>query len=189
MAAGFTAVNLVFAWLRLPESHRAMPVAQLGDGSLPWRPLAAPLAVLFASTLAFSVMYVVFPLFGETRFGASRATVGYWFAFVGLVTAIVQGGLIGRLAAALGEVRVARLGTALLGSGFLLVTVSGGASAAGVPFYLALILLGAGYGMTGPSMIGLISRTTSPARQGRVLGITQSASSMARIVGPIVAGS
>lgn len=189
VAAAFTAVNLVFAWWRLPESRRVSATAvRHRDAPLPWRPLAGPVAVLFAATLAFSVMYVVFPLFGETRFGVTRSTVSYWFALIGLVTAIVQGGLLGWLATTLGEGGVARLGTAMLASGFLLIPLTGAAGTATLPFYVALMLLGAGFGMTGPAMIGLVSRRTDAARQGRVLGVTQSASSMARIVGPIVAG-
>lgn len=187
-AAALTAANMVFAWIKLPESHHVPSRQPARHVPLPWRTIGAPVAVLFAATIAFSVMYVVFPLFGELRFGATRSMVSYWFAFVGLVTAIVQGGLLGRLVARLGETRVARLGTAMLATGFFLVPLAGSTGRPGALFYGALALLGAGFGMTGPSMIGLVSRFTDAARQGRVLGITQSASSMARIVGPIVAG-
>ncbi len=188
VAAALTAANLVFAWIRLPESHQPSPSSAATVTPLSWKVIGAPTAVLFAATLAFSVMYVVFPLFGELRFGADRSTVSYWFAFIGLVTAIVQGGLLGRLAGALGEARVARIGTAMLATGFMLVPLTARTGIVTPFFYLTLALLGAGFGMTGPSMIGLVSRLTDPERQGRVLGITQSVSSMARIVGPIVAG-
>lgn len=189
VAAAFTGINLVFAWWRLPESHHVGAAeVRHRDAPLAWQPLAGPVTVLFAATLAFSVMYVVFPLFGEIRFGATRSTVSYWFALIGLVTAIVQGGLLGRLAAALGEGGVARLGTAMLACGFVLIPLTGATGSPTLLFYAALAILGAGFGMTGPAMIGLVSRRTDAARQGRVLGITQSASSMARIIGPIVAG-
>ncbi len=189
VAAGFTGVNLVFAWWRLPESRRVSATeTRQRDVPLAWQPLAGPVAVLFAATIAFSVMYVVFPLFAEARFGVTRSTVSYWFALIGLVTAIVQGGLLGRLALALGEGGIARVGTAMLATGFVLIPTAGAAGRPTPLFYAALALLGAGFGMTGPAMIGLVSRRTDAARQGRVLGITQSASSMARIVGPIVAG-
>jgi MFS transporter, DHA1 family, tetracycline resistance protein len=56
-------------------------------------------------------------------------------------------------------------------------------------FFAALASLGAGFGMAGAAMTGLVSRRTGADRQGRVLGITQSASAMARIVGPITAGA
>ena len=189
VAAAITAANLAMAWLLLPESVRRVATPGVPEAPLAWRGLAPPVTVLFLATLAFSVMYVVFPLYGEARFGASRSTVGYWFAFVGLATAIVQGGLLGRLVARFGEAGVARLGALLMAVGFVLVPPAGEAAAPGALFYGALTLLGAGFGMAGPSMIGLASRRAAATVQGRTLGVTQSASSLARIVGPIVAGA
>lgn len=189
IAAIITAVNLGLAWRVLPESVPAAVAANAPGARTPWRALAAPVAVLFLATLAFSVMYVVFPLFGELRFKASRSVVSYWFAYVGLATAIVQGGLLGRLVTRLGEVGVARLGAGVMAVGFLLIPPAGALGAPGPLFYTALALLGAGFGMAGPAMIGLASRRAAATVQGRTLGVTQSASSLARIIGPIVAGA
>jgi multidrug resistance protein len=190
LAAAITAINLLVAVVILPESRqRRQSTARKAAIPVSWRDLAPAVSVIFLATLAFSVMYVVFPLFGEQRLGATRSTVSYWFAFVGLVTAIVQGGLLGRLVRWLGEPGTARLGAALLAGGFLLVapSVRGGETTGA--FYVALACLGAGFGMAGAAMTGLVSRRTAADRQGRVLGLTQSASAMARIVGPIAAGA
>ena len=189
IAAIITAINLIMAWRVLPESIPAAVAANAPAARTPWRALAAPVAVLFLATLDFSVMYVVFPLFGELRFKASRSVVSYWFAYVGLATAIVQGGLLGRLVTRLGEVGVARLGAGVMAVGFLLIPPAGAVGAPGPLFYTALALLGAGFGMAGPAMIGLASRRAAATVQGRTLGVTQSASSLARIIGPIVAGA
>lgn len=186
LAAAITVVNLAAAWRILPESTRG----DHPEPSAPARPdrlrIALPLAVVFLATLAFTVMYVVFPLWGEQMAGADRSTVGYWFAMVGLVTMLVQGGLLGRIVARFGEARTAWIGTALLGIGLGLVpevTRTGMVS-----IWPVLVILGAGYGLAGPSMLGLVSRLTGSTRQGRVLGVAQSVSSAARIVGPIAAG-
>lgn len=190
LAAAITAINLLVAVVILPESRQrrraAVPKATI---PLSWGTLLPAMSVIFLATLAFSVMYVVFPLFGEQRLGATRSTVSYWFAFVGLVTAIVQGGLLGRLVRWLGEPGTARLGAALLAGGFLLVAPSVRGGETTWVFFAALASLGAGFGMAGAAMTGLVSRRTGADRQGRVLGITQSASAMARIVGPITAGA
>jgi MFS transporter, DHA1 family, tetracycline resistance protein len=190
LAAAITAINLLVAVVILPESRQrrraAVPKATI---PLSWGTLLPAMSVIFLATLAFSVMYVVFPLFGEQRLGATRSTVSYWFAFVGLVTAIVQGGLLGRLVRWLGEPGTARLGAALLAGGFLLVAPSVRGGETTWVFFAALASLGAGFGMAGAAMTGLVSRRTGADRQGRVLGITQSASAMARIVGPISAGA
>ncbi len=186
VAAAITFANLVVAWRILPESARREhhdPIAPLVIN--PSR-IAVPLGVLFLATLAFSVMYVVFPLWGEQTLGASRSTVGYWFALIGFVTAVVQGGFLGRTVTWLGEHGSARLGTALLAVGLLAVPYAG--LRGGAALYVVLAVLGAGYGLAGPAMLGLVSRLTGAARQGRILGVAQSATSLARIVGPVVAG-
>jgi fucose permease len=43
-----------------------------------------------------------------------------------------------------------------------------------------------GFAFVNPSLQSLISRRTSPALQGGVLGLAQSCTSLARIVGPVV---
>ena len=190
LAAAITAINLLVAVVILPESRqRRQTIGRKQAIPVAWRDLAPAVSVIFLATLAFSVMYVVFPLFGEERLGATRSTVSYWFAFVGLVTAIVQGGLLGRLVRWLGEPGTARLGAALLAGGFVLVAPSVRGGETTWMFFAALAALGAGFGMAGAAMTGLVSRRTAADRQGRVLGLTQSATAMARIVGPIAAGA
>ena len=94
IAAAITALNLIVAWRILPESVRTPSHETAPPIVAPPSRLLLPLTVLFLSTLAFSVIYVVFPLWGETTLGVSRSTVSYWFGLMGLVTAIVQGGVL-----------------------------------------------------------------------------------------------
>ena len=49
-------------------------------------------------------------------------------------------------------------------------------------------LLSIGYGLASPSIASLISRGTEHHAQGEVLGVNQSALSLARICGPVMAG-
>ncbi len=186
LAAGITVINLLAAWRVLPESTRV----EHPEPPIPATPqrfrIALPLGVVFLATLAFTVMYVVFPLWGEQTVGADRSMVGYWFAMVGLVTAIVQGGMLGRIVARIGEARTAWIGAGLLAAGLALVPSVG--TADGAAIWLVLVVLGTGYGLAGPSMLGLVSRLTGSRRQGRVLGVAQSVTSAARIIGPVAAG-
>lgn len=187
IAAAITALNLIVAWRILPESVRTPSHEAAPPIVAPPSRLLLPLTVLFLSTLAFSVIYVVFPLWGETTLGVSRSTVSYWFALMGLVTAIVQGGVLGRLVRTVGETGTARGGTAFLAVGLALLPMAG--LAGGARFYLVLVLLGIGYGLAGPAMLGLVSRDTGATRQGRTLGVAQSAASLARIIGPVLTGA
>ena len=186
IAAGITALNLAVAWRMLPESSRPTHQEATPEPVVTVSRIVLPLSVLFLSTLAFSVMYVVFPLWGEATLAVSRSTVSYWFALIGLVTAIVQGGVLGWLVRMVGETGTARCGTAFLATGLALVPLAG--DAGGARFYVVLVLLGIGYGLAGPAMLGLVSRDTGASRQGRILGVAQSAASLARIIGPVLAG-
>jgi MFS transporter, DHA1 family, tetracycline resistance protein len=54
--------------------------------------------------------------------------------------------------------------------------------------WILLGLLSLGYGLASPSIASLISRGTAHHLQGEVLGVNQSALSLARICGPLIAG-
>jgi fucose permease len=132
------------------------------------------------------VLYVVFPLHAEQALGYDRSRVSYLFAYVGLMTALVQGGLVGALSRFLGEGRLLLLGGLLMAAGlWWLPRVSDGG---GVPFFLSLAMLGIGFGLAGPAEAGYVSRASPPELQGRILGSLQSVNSIARILGPVAAG-
>ncbi len=185
-AAGVAALALAAAVIRLPEPSRHRPAFSEPAVVSGWRPYAVPFAAAIGSTLAFTVLYVVFPLHAERALGFDRSAVSYHFALVGLVTAIVQGGLVGRLARRFGEGRLLAAGGVLMAAGLAALsrTVSAGAG----EFYPALVALGAGYGLAGPAEAGYVSRLAPAAVQGRVLGALQSANSVARVLGPVAAG-
>ena len=53
---------------------------------------------------------------------------------------------------------------------------------------MAIALLAVGYGGALPPILGLVSRVSPPELQGGILGVGQSVGSLARIVGPAMAG-
>ena len=123
VASALTAINLVLAWRWLPES-RSHRVAVRAGPPVHWsRFLSAFLAVWF-STVAFTVLYVVFPLQVERTLGFDRHQSAYLFVLLGLVSAGVQGGLIGRLVRRFGE-------PAMIATGGLLLAAGAGAPARG----------------------------------------------------------
>ena len=56
------------------------------------------------------------------------------------------------------------------------------------PLLLATALLAAGFGLASPTLHALISRRADDHAQGAALGVAQSASSLARILAPALAG-
>jgi len=148
-------------------------------------PVTARILLLsFLFTAAFAAMQPTFPLYGSIRFDLDERHVGYLFAFLGTVSAVVQGGLVRKLVPILGETRLIQLSGLPFIAGLLAIAY---AHSVGV-LLLGLALLAVGFGGTLPSIASLLSRVAPPELQGSVLGIGQSVGSLARIIGPTLAG-
>lgn len=189
LAASLALINFLIAWRTLPESRVRRP-PEIARRRI--RLAGAPPAVLaaaFTVTLAFTAMYVVFPLWAQQVLGLSRGAVSGLFVVVGLVTLIVQGRVVGRLVAHHGERPVIAVGALALAAGFALLPLAGAATAGGRVFlYGGLVVLTIGFSLATPGLAAHLSRVTAEDRQGRALGALQSVSAMARIVGPPLAG-
>jgi len=117
-------------------------------------------------------------------YGYGPAGVGGLLAFAGLMQALAQGYLVGKLAGRLGEERLLLMGIALFAIGLAPL-----ASLRSAPELLAaMAVLSLGYGFASPAIASLISKRSRREAQGEALGINQSASSMARILGPLAGG-
>jgi MFS transporter, DHA1 family, tetracycline resistance protein len=194
-AAGFSALALVLAAILLKESlpaarraeaarNRPGRIAQIRDAFA--RPNLRLLMILFfTTTFAFAGMETTFALWAYARFDWGPRQVGELFAMVGIVLVLIQGGLIGRLTQRFGEARMLLTGTITIGLGLALL------AAAMMPLVgiAACCLLALGMGMAQPSTSSLISREASATEQGSVLGVNQSVGSLARLLGPAVAGT
>ena len=195
-AAGFSLLDLLLAAARLPESltpelraaAKVAPGTRLSRmaGALRNPALGLLIAVFFLSTVAWSQLEPTLArLIQEPPFGFGPAQTGYLFAYVGIISALVQGGFAGRMARKSGEARMIVMGTLLVGLGLVLVPV-----AKSVPMlYAVLGLLALGQAMNLPGLQSLISRTSAADEQGTTLGVSQGFSSLARAVGPAIGGT
>lgn len=189
VASSLSAINLAMAWRWLPESRPSLESKLAQAVPVHWSRYLMAFTAVWFSTLAFTVLYVVFPLQLERALGYDRHHSAYFFVLIGVVSAIVQGGLIGRLVARFGERALIGAGGILLAAGMgLLPTVMVAPPRPGLLF-LALTMIAAGSGMIAPSSAAFVSRVASPDEQGKALGLLQSVASVARIAGPIVAGA
>lgn len=188
IAAGLSVINLGMAWCWLPESRPTVVSVTLRNAPVHWsRYLLAFSAVCF-STLAFAVLYVVFPLQLERALGYDRRHSAYFFVLVGVVSAIIQGGLIGTLVARLGERALIAIGGVVMAAGLGMLPGVMVAPARPNLLLVALAMIAAGSAMISPSAAAFVSRVASPDEQGKALGMLQSVASVARIAGPLVAG-
>lgn len=193
IAAGLCALNAVLAFILLPESRdpktAAAPAARHSALSYVVRLARDPrslnvLAVYFFFSVAWSVLQPTFSLFGAERFGFDERSVGYLFAFLGLISAVMQGALVRRLVPRVGESRLIRLAGLPFVLGMLTIAMSDS-----LPMLLCgLTLLAIGYGGVVPAALGLLSRLVSDDVQGGAMGVGQSVGSLARVTGPFLAG-
>jgi DHA1 family tetracycline resistance protein-like MFS transporter len=106
------------------------------------------------------------------------------FGIVGLSSAMVQGGLIGPITKLIGKKRILVLGSFLIMVTLALIPYAGNF------LWLAVvgIFLSLGTGILQPTLLSLISEVTSDAEQGITLGVNQSLSALARMLGPLWGG-
>ncbi|MGD9615365.1 MAG: MFS transporter [Alphaproteobacteria bacterium] len=143
------------------------------------------LLVFFLVILAFSGMETVFAWWAIAQFGWGPRPTGFVFFYVGLLSAAMQGGLIGPLTRRFGEERLMLAGLGLIALGLLLMPFANA-----LPLLLvAVSALALGMGATQPSINSLISRRAGVERQGEVMGVAQAAGALARVLGPVAAGA
>ena len=146
--------------------------------------LSRLILIFFLVILAFAGMESTFALWAMRQFGWGPAQNGYVFTYVGVLSAVMQGGLIGPLTRRFGEERLLPAGLALIGVGLLILAVTRAVPVLG----LALTALALGMGAAQPSLNSLISRQARADEQGEVLGVAQSVGSLSRVLGPLAAG-
>jgi MFS family permease len=217
LAAGLCILNAGFAWAYLRET-RVQP-----EPGAAARPVVAPRAMvarvlrspgeaaprliwIYALGMAaFSGFTAVLVLFLDARFGITAATVGYVFAWTGLVSVLTRGFLLGPIVDRLGEARLSRVGLALLAAGLVLLPLTAGVGGTlhagwpggGAPLEIpvrilalgaAIALVPLGTAFTFPCVTSLLSRVIHPAERGVTMGVQQSFGGAARVVGPLWAG-
>jgi DHA1 family tetracycline resistance protein-like MFS transporter len=193
LAALLSAIALVITALRLKES---LPAEARGDVARPGRltvlrsaltrpELGLLILLFFVTVCAFAGMETTFALWANRSFGWGPEQVGWVFFYVGIVLAALQGGAIGQLSRRFGEARLVTAGAAIIGVGLLGLALAGALWSV----LVATGLLALGMGLLNPSVTSLISRVAGADERGGVMGVSQSASSLARIVGPALAGA
>ena len=209
VAAGLALVNWAFTVRFLPESltpekrkalAEAAGAATQATASLLWRVVTGPAGVFFILTffvtLGFAAMEQIFSFYLLEVFSGPNQPLrvtndnqplvtGTILGGAGVVSIIIQGGLIGRLVPRFGEGLLARIGIFFLFVGFALFPL------ASTVYKLAfgpLVFLFVGRALVAPVLSAIVSRKANLG-QGLTLSTSQSFDSLARTVGPLMAGT
>jgi MFS family permease len=195
IAFGMCLVNLVWISARFKET--LTPEARAGAAEVRLRnPIRAILGlenlavrranvVSFIYSLAFVAMETSLTFLAAERFGYTARQNGYLLGFLGLCAIVTQGYIVRRLLKTVDEVRVLTSGLLFSAAGLVAI----GFAPAPWLLYVGLALLAIGSGLVNPASTGLISLYSTPAEQGRVLGIFRSLQSLSRAITPMLAGA
>ncbi|MBM3823970.1 MAG: TCR/Tet family MFS transporter [Verrucomicrobia bacterium] len=189
VAGVITLLNWLYGWWVLPESlppelrrrvswDRANPVgALLRLGRYP-RVLNLA-AVHFLIQLAHQSLPSTWVLYTGYRYGWSVRQTGISLAIVGLMAAVVQGGLTRFLIPRLGEGRAVLMGLVVSAGSF----AGYGLATEGWMIY-AILIVGSLGGITNPAVQSWVSRSVGADEQGGVQGSLTSLASLAGVAGP-----
>lgn len=196
-AAGLSLLNAVLLYLILPESRKPDEYDPTAEKKSRWSGLAAvfenrdfTLVTIeyFFLVVAFSIMTTGFAYYTMVKFGYGADATGYLLAYVGVLAAVMQGLVFGKLASRFGEVALAVVGCFLLVISLVLVPFIGAENGGLSALLIGIAGFAVGNSIASPAMTSLASKTADEAQQGKSLGIMQSAASLARVIGPLLCG-
>lgn len=193
VAFGLSAINLVWIAKKyketLPEKKKGE--VQTTRSNNPFKlfkplPFAGVNKTNFGNFLfitAFSGMEFTLTFLAVERLSYSPMDNAYMFIFIGLMIALVQGGVVRRKASDIGEKNMALMGLVLLIPGLLLISMA----YSSWPLYAGLFFLSVGSAMIVPCLTALVSLYTPSQQQGQSLGVFRSLGALGRVFGPILA--
>ncbi len=183
------AVNFTFGLIAFPET-----LGEENRRRFEWRranafgnfvqfrkyPIMLPIAAtLFVYQLAHWTFPSVWSYYAIEKFSWSEMQIGWSLVFVGLMAALVQGGLVRVVVPRIGERSAALFGVTIAISTYFAFAYAPN----GLAVY-ALIALSALAGFTGPSIQGIMSRTIPANAQGELQGAVSAIMSLSMVIGP-----
>lgn len=194
VSAGLALLNWLYGYFILPESllpenrrkfdiKRANPIGSLLNLKKYPYVLALVLSLFLVNVSNFATQGT-WSFYGIEKFSWSKLEVGLSLGFVGLMVAIVQGGLIRVIIPKLGQEKSLFLGLAINALGlaaFAFASSSWMMYAIMIPFAIG--------GLAGPAFQGIISNQVGKNEQGELQGGLTSLMSIAAIIGqPLMLG-
>ncbi|MBC8109952.1 MAG: MFS transporter, partial [Verrucomicrobia bacterium] len=196
VVAGLCLLNLIMAYFLLPESLKEKKTTvkfQLNlieeFSTVLTKPLVKEIFWFgLVYVVAFAMMQTTLALMWKTHYGMTDEQNSYAFAFMGLMAAVVQGGMIGWLNRTFGEKQLLVFGTLIFIIGLVLLPLVPKNLFVPVELF-AIALVALANGCLTPTLLSILSKNTPDHEQGQVLGLNQSFNSLARAIGPTIAGA
>jgi DHA1 family tetracycline resistance protein-like MFS transporter len=195
-ATGLVLVNLILVALWLPESLTPEMRAEMAGEEKPHidlqslitalkRPYIGPLLVTrFLFGVPFSLFSSIFSLYALRRFELDAQQTGFILAYVGLLSVIVQGGLIGQISKRFKDNLLIFFSVGLLGVSLL----AWGFAPSVLLLLVILIPIAFAGGVLGTLLSSALSKAVDPQEVGGLLGLSTSIESATRVIAPTIGG-
>lgn len=141
--------------------------------------------VTFLVIAGQALMETTFGLWADAELSWGPREVGWTLALLGAGAVVLQGGVAGRAARILGERLTLLIGLALFAAGFVGLAVSHEVATMAASLTAFVI----GIGLATPALNALIAAQAGEKERGEVMGLSQSASALGRVAGPLGAGA
>jgi DHA1 family multidrug resistance protein-like MFS transporter len=198
-AALLSFVTLVVALYRLSESlesaqesngqsyHKQRTIEATSQGKTLWwltdKSLREFLVISFLGQFALALFDGTFALHAQRVMKFGPTQLGLVFMVCGLVMAVAQAGLVGRLIDRFGEKPLLSIGSALMGIGLVLLMMT--QTMIVILIYVGLFALG--MAMFNPSVTALVTKNRGN-RLGTALGLQNAVNSLGQAGGPFLGG-
>lgn len=195
-AAGFVSINLLMVALWLPESLSIEKRTALSNTTETRFTLTALLAALrrpfsgsllitrFFFGLAFSIFQTIFSLYALRRFNLDAQQTGFVLTYVGLLSVIVQGGLVSRISQRFPDDVLIFASVALMA-----VSLLSWAFAPSVPVLLVILApVALAGGVLNTIISSALTKAVQPHEIGGILGLSASIESLTRVIAPTLGG-
>ena len=197
VAAGLALINFIVIYAWLPESLTKEKRELLGEKKRPSvtldalvtalkRPFTGSLLITrFFFSLAFSIFQTIFSLYALAKFDLTARDTGFVLTYVGVLSVIVQGFLVGRLTTRFREDHLIFFAVALMS-----ISLFGWALAPSV-FWLLVVLTPTSLsgGILNTLLSSTLTKAVSSQEVGGILGLATSIESSTRILAPILGGA
>ncbi|WP_336623184.1 MFS transporter [Alkalihalophilus lindianensis] len=184
----------IFSLFLLPESlskEKRAELALTADHSNQfvqmWQAIKSPvgflLLLVFGLSFGLANFQTIFGMYALHQFNYSPSQVGFIMVLVGVIGAVAQGGLVGRLTLRFGDERVVLGALLLSGVGYVVMML-----AFDLPtVILTTCLFFLGNSILRPAVNTMISKLAGD-RQGMIMGLNNSFLSLGNVVGAMLAG-
>lgn len=193
-SAIFSFTAFLFSFFFLPESRKENISSEnyklkIIDIKFAIQTLKIPfigmlIIMFFLIVFSMANIYGTFPIIGSKYYKFSKNEITILYVIMGLIGAIIQGGLMKFLSTKIKDKNLVIFGMIVLSLGLGFIPY-------GFNLYgliISISLLSIGSGILQPVLLSMISKYSSDHNQGATLGFSQSLSALGRVLGPLWGG-